>query len=139
MTALSAHADIAMKNGELVLYGVEASTTIYMGSLVGINATGWIEPAAANLASQTFAGIAADGTLATSTTAGAIKLLVWRKGAFELPVTGIDQAHVGAKVYVTDSGLLTVTDPTSGVVVGRIIALSQNAETKAWVDITGYC
>lgn len=124
--------DVAMKDGIIQPYPVKASTTIYQGMLVAVDATGYLIPCPANVGkTNRFIGVAADGTLAQGASDGAVKVPVFLMGLFHYACTGASVAKIGAPVYVTDNNTLTVTDPGDGKIVGHIVNYTTSG--KAWV------
>ncbi len=126
MTALSADKQVERYEGEIIALTVKAGTTIYKGSLVNVDDTGYAVPAA-NAASVVFMGVAMEGG-----TAGQV-IRVYRRGIFKfaIPATAT-VADVGQRVYVADSATVTKT-AGNGVYVGRIIQV--DSATSCWVDL----
>lgn len=114
MTALSADKQVERYEGEIIALTVKAGTTIYKGSLVNVDATGYAVPAA-DAASVVFMGVAMEGGTAGQT------IRVYRRGIFQfvIPATATI-ADVGQRVYVADSATVTKT-VGNGVYVGKII------------------
>lgn len=126
MTALSADRQVERYEGEIIALTVKAGTTIYKGSLVNVDATGYAVPAA-DAASVVFMGVAMEGGTAGQT------IRVYRRGIFKfaIPATATI-ADVGQRVYVADSATVTKT-ASNGVYVGRIIRV--DSATSVWVDL----
>jgi predicted RecA/RadA family phage recombinase len=126
MTALSADRQVERYEGEIIALTVKAGTTIYKGSLVNVDATGYAVPAA-DAASVVFMGMAMEGGTAGQT------IRVYRRGIFKfaIPATATI-ADVGQRVYVADSATVTKT-ASNGVYVGRIIQV--DSATSVWVDL----
>ena len=126
MTALSADRQVERYEGEIIALTVKAATTIYKGSLVNVDSSGYAVPAA-NAASVVFMGVAMEGG-----TAGQV-IRVYRRGIFKfaIPATAT-VADVGQRVYVADSATVTKT-AGNGVYVGRIIQV--DSATSCWVDL----
>jgi predicted RecA/RadA family phage recombinase len=126
MTALSADRQVERYEGEIIALTVKAGTTIYKGSLVNVDATGYAVPAA-DAASVVFMGVAMEGGTAGQT------IRVYRRGIFKfaIPATATI-ADVGQRVYVADSATVTKT-ASNGVYVGRIIQV--DSATSVWVDL----
>jgi len=126
VTALSADRQVERYEGEIIALTVKAATTIYKGSLVNVDSTGYAVPAA-NAASVVFMGVAMEGG-----TAGQV-IRVYRRGIFKfaIPATAT-VADVGQRVYVADSATVTKT-AGNGVYVGRIIQV--DSATSCWVDL----
>jgi len=140
MTALSADFEAKRQDGILIDFPIKEDENIYKGALtMTTDANGYLY-AGVDSASVTFAGIAAEKSLATDVTTdsdGLRSVRVFRTGVFEL-ATGqtSSQAWVGFKVYITDSGAVDLAGTTSndclvGVCVGYVSA------NLIKVDITG--
>lgn len=125
MTALSADKSIERYEGEIIALTVKAATTIYKGSLVNVDGTGYAIPAA-DAASVTFMGVALEG----GTAGQAIR--VARRGVFNLACSGFAITDMGARVYVADSATVTKT-VGNGVYVGRVVRV--DSATSCWVDL----
>lgn len=131
MTAAAADRDAGRKEGELVLGGIAASTTIYKGTLVGYNASGYLEPKDAS--GNVYAGVAYESGVGT-TVAGVTKVRVERKGVFEFVLANAAITHLGDEMYVVDNQ----TVATSGSIkVGRAVEYLNSG--KIYIDIGGYC
>lgn len=126
MTALSADRQVERYEGEIIALTVKAGTTIYKGSLVSVDATGYAIPSG-NTASTVFMGVAMEGGTAGQT------IRVYRRGIFKfaIPATATI-ADVGQRVYVADSATVTKT-VGNGVYVGKIIKVE--SATSVWVDL----
>jgi len=131
MTAAVADRNAGRKEGELVLGGIAASTTIYKGTLVGYDASGYLEPKDAS--GNTYAGVAYESGVGT-TVAGVTKIRVERKGAFEFVLANAAITHLGDELYVTDDQTLATSGTTK---VGRAVEYLNSG--KIYIDIGGYC
>lgn len=119
----------------LLKYPVEASTSIYGGALVGINAAGNAVPASANSALKIVGraerqclNLATGGTISpdgiANGTAGSIFVHV-RQGVFYFNINAdstITKANFGANVYASDDNTVSLSDsggtrPFVGVIV----------------------
>jgi hypothetical protein len=129
MTVLAADASVARKFDGLKAYPVKASTQIYKGSLVTVDATGYAI-AAADTAGTYFVGIAAENALGTAV-AGAVWIKVWTRGEFLLPAVTLTQAMVGTVMYVSDSGAFT--DTAANVPCGKLVEYI--GASLGWLDI----
>jgi hypothetical protein len=116
-------------------YLMKASTTIYKGAIVALEA-GLALPAA-DTAGFVVVGIATNGQV--SAASGNFYVTVECFFEFLLDVgAGITQADVGAKAVVADDQ--TVTDAAAGtndIVVGTIIEYLDETQDKAWVAVEG--
>lgn len=131
MTALTANRDDLRQDGDWLLYPVAASQTIYQGSAVSLNSTGFLIPSA-DTASTLYVGEAleglnnstgSNGTLPSSNGfTGAVNCIrVQLTGVYLFQFAGTaTQATVGQKVYATDSQTVNATT-TNSVYVGRVV------------------
>lgn len=114
-------------------YPVAPGETIYLGSLVCINAAGQV------VRVQTSGGVAFGGVSDrnlnnTGNAAATTSNVVARTGTFALTVPGATFANIGANVYATDDSTLTLTAPSSGFTqaVGMLVGI-ENGQT--WVEM----
>lgn len=132
MTVLATDTNI-MQRGSPILtrYVVKAATTIYKGSLVSLDATGYAI-ASADTAGTVCVGVAAEHVVQDSLVT--LKVGVLSGAEFLLISAAATQANVGGSFEVGDSGALALPGgSTNGVVVGR--GLSLESATMAWVFI----
>jgi hypothetical protein len=113
---------------------VAASTKIYAGSLVMINASGYAVPGA-DTASCKFGGVALEQADNSTGANGAKNVRVRRTGAFEFAATSITQAMLGDSMYLVDDqtfddGAGTTNDIKCGTLV------KYSSATKGWIDIS---
>jgi hypothetical protein len=118
MTAISEMRPMEFKllddtRGVLAIYPVAAATTIYSGGLVGMLATGYVQPLV-NVAVATtltgfdrFMGIAVEDADNSAGAAGAKNVKVLIDGCFYSAVSGLAITDVGTPVFATDSGALS--------------------------------
>ena len=128
MTALSDNAGRPYREGiDVADVPLQASTTVYQGSLLEIDGNGRVKPAT-KAQNKTYFGVAR-GYAKNGTTAGEEKIDVRRKGAFHFAKSGT--AVVGKKAYVVDDN--TVTDVAAGATaVGLIIDADADG---VWVEL----
>lgn len=129
MANLTAAREDLRQDGVLQQFPV-AVAKIYKGSLVALNAAGFVKPAAAG--DKRVVGVAYETVDNASGAAGDLTIRVWREGTFEVNGSGLTQANVGDLVYVTDDNTVTLT-ATGSIVVGVITEFV--SATKARVDI----
>lgn len=105
---------------------VAASTTLFAGSMVGLDASGNAVKAAPAVA--TMRGVAEHGVDNSAGGAGD-QTVTTKRGVFLFNQTGLDRSDIGADVYVVD-------DNTVGA-AGTLIAgkLLQIEAAGAWVEI----
>lgn len=104
--------------GDVEAYPVIATDVIYQGAAVGENGSGYSRPL---VAGDTFQGIA-DSTADNSTgLAGAVSVIVRRKGRVVVPVVGASAitANDRPAVYASDDNTFTLTS-TSNSLIGYV-------------------
>lgn len=100
-------------------YPVAASTTIYEGTLVFINAAGYADDDTAT-GVNAFAGIAVAKADNSSGSNGDIEVEVWTEGDFELTGTGFAQTDVGMPIYADDNYACVVSLGATSVRIGTV-------------------
>ncbi len=131
--AASADRLITQKDADEKAYPVKASTKIYAGTMVALDANGVALPAAdaANLKVVGIADVQADNSAGA---AGDIKVKV-RRGVFKLPASSITDAMVGKLMYVVDDQTFDDAKGTNGIKAGRLVERISN--TEGWIEILG--
>jgi len=114
------------KDGTIFSHPASATTTIYAGALVNLNATGYAVPSADD-ATHTFAGKADAQADNSAGSDGAIQVDGHREGVFEFNASGMTQADVNEDAYIIDDntvGKSITAQPlnVTGVVLTRIPA-----------------
>lgn len=125
MTALSQDRNTQTKDGVIVGLAVAAGVKIFGGGLVGVNATGYAVPAAAN-ATLAIVGRSDQYVDNTAGTDGSKTVTIVRGKLIKLANSSADpvtQASVGRTCYVVDdqtvaAGHATNTRPAAGKVFG---------------------
>ena len=135
--------------GRIRVVNVEANTTIYLGSMVAINAAGNAVPASATTTTANAQkvigrgeyvvnGIPAQIAANNPGLAGAMQIAV-RKGVFMYSQdASITTAAVGSPCFALDDNNVTATDRASGAsvqqyaVAGQVVAVDVSGEV--WVD-----
>jgi hypothetical protein len=140
--------------GEVTAFAVASGETIYQGSLVGINASGYlVNITAANANTIKLVGVVQDGsanstpaaTSANGSISGGLNVSsaiagdktvrnVWLSGQFLLTFTSIAQANVGSTVYASDN--YTVDETLTGARVGTLVTYI--SATSGWVDLNKF-
>lgn len=111
-------------------YPVAASTKIYQGTMVCINASGYAVPAA-NTVNFVFVGVARDQADNSSGANGAINVKVDRKGVVSMISAGLAITDVGKDLFAADDQTVTLTE--GYVKVGRLERYT--SATEALVDL----
>jgi hypothetical protein len=120
-------------------YVVKSGVTIYKGSLVVFEddsgLTGYVTYAA-NLASETFAGVAAQ----TATGDGTAKIKVWRKGLFEFIKGTPAITDVGTEFYCDGGATGTPAKVQSGTSTGcKVGCCVDYLSSTAVLAVDNYC
>lgn len=114
-------------------YPVAASTKIYSGSLVAVNASGYAVPAA-DTAGLAVVGVAMARADNSAGAAGDISVVVRARGEFRFKGSGLSQALVGQNVCaVDDETVAGAATTTNDVVVGKLSKYL--SATDGWVAI----
>lgn len=124
MANLTADKKSVRKDGTVFTHPAAASTVIYVGALVAVNANGYAVPAADD-ATQRFLGKADRRADNSSGANGAIFAEGHREGVFEFDGPGFTPADTGVDLYVIDDhtvGRGVVAQPvnTTGVTLSRL-------------------
>jgi hypothetical protein len=130
MTALSADRETTRKEAGFKAYPVAATTTIYKGSLVCLNSSGYAIPAA-DTAGLRFIGVASEKVVNASGN-GAANINVYTEGLFKFVATSISQAMVGDPMYAADDQ--TFDDTSTNLVQCGVLDEYVSA-TSGWINI----
>lgn len=131
MTALSADRNTKFIDElGVVSLPVKATTQIYLGSLVCLDSTGYLIPAA-NTLGNIFAGVADENVLGGASN-GDVYCRVRVRGVHTLVGASLAVTDVGAMLYVTDDQ--TVSKTAANVPVGRLAFYT--AATEANIEIS---
>lgn len=136
MAALTTNRNrLARSTCRLLAYPVAASTTIYKGALVALDANGFAVNAA-DTAGLQVVGVAAEKVDNAGGANGDKKIVIEAEREYLFAASSITQAMVGDVMYVVDND--TVDDaagPTNDVAVGRLTEFIST--TQGWVYIPG--
>jgi hypothetical protein len=116
-------------------YPVAPGETIYAGGLVGVNSSGQaVRIQTSGIVA--FVGLAMNGVNNVGN-ASAGATVTAANDTFALTVPSATDANVNAKVYATDDGTLTLTQPGSGFtgIIGYLVGID-NGQT--YVEVKGY-
>ena len=132
MAALTDNKEVDRKDGVLIAHKVAASTTIYKGALLKVNASGYAEPCATE-AGASFIGVAYEEVDNSSGSDGDKEVRVYKTGTFLLEGSGFAQSDVGAPVYASDDQTITTTPASNLQIVGEIV--EYEAADEVWVKL----
>ena len=138
MTAATQSRDTVEAKGALSQLPVAASTTIYAGTLVAVNASGYAVPASASTA-LTVIGRAESTVINTSAagfgSAGALDVLI-RKGAFYFTCAGAGITSVGKMAYVVFDNEVSLSDGSgTRPPAGKIIKYDSDASAATFGQV----
>lgn len=136
MTALAAARGISKRNVGYLMPAqpVAASTTIWKGAMVCINAAGYAVPASDTSGLLPVCGVA-DETVVNSGAAGAKFIRLQTDAYFEFNASSITQAMVGDTMYVVDDNTFDdAAGPTNDVPAGILVQFVST--TKGMIKIT---
>jgi len=114
-------------------YLMKASTTIYAGTMVMVDATTGLAEPAADTANCHVMGVACKQV--TSGATGNYYIEV-EYGEFLMNASSITQGGVGDKMYVVDDQTIDETSPANNVVAG--VLTEYVSATKGWVLVSPY-
>ena len=118
MTATTVSIDNPRMKGDLIAYGVAASTKVPKGVLTQL-ASGYLT-SMTKAASLVFAGVSAEEADNSATaTNGYIKGKVYKTGIFEFTLTSAAVTDIGSTVYALDNVTVTKTS-TDATAVGLV-------------------
>lgn len=132
MTALAADRNTPYQDAELIAVPMAAATTIYAGSLVAANASGYAVPG--STATTLTALGRAEEQAVNAGSAGDKTVLVRRDKAFQFANDGSDpvvQGDLGKSCYITDDQTVSHTS-TGKSVAGKVMGLD-SAGVWVWI------
>jgi len=134
--ALTADKILTYKEGLEIPIPVGASKEIFAGSMVCLDGTTRYAEAGTDAANKIFAGIAREYVKEITAVAGAISVLLRRKGLFLLKYEPADaeEHDVGKAVFLADDGNVNLTAGVDNQIYVGIIAGIESL-TEVWVDI----
>jgi predicted RecA/RadA family phage recombinase len=133
MSALTRDRATPYREGIEVEYPVATDTKIYAGSLVCINASGYMVPAA-DTSGYKLAGVAMEQVDNTGGSNGGESVRLRRAGVFEFDALSITQAMLGTDMFAKDDHTFDDTAGTTNhIKVGQLVKYI--SATKGWIDI----
>jgi len=136
MTALAKDRATQRREGITRPFKVVADDCIYGGSLVAVNAAGYLNPGS-DTAGLIFVGVAEDRADNTGGAAGAITANVRRRGEFLFAsASALTIANVGDSVVLSDDQTVALAaDATNDIACGKITEVV--SASSCWVSIDG--
>jgi len=131
--------------GRMQVYPVEANTTVYLGSMVALDAAGNAVPASSTLglkiigrAEMVFNGLPGQDAVNNPGAAGAISI-VTRRGVFMYAVAdgSLGEAQIGLPVYAVDDNSVSLSDG-SGATAVTAQAVTFPASASAQIVTVGH-
>lgn len=133
--AATANLNTASKEADLMSYPVAGSTHIYQGTMVCLNSSGYLVPAADTSGYTNCVGVAYEEVNNTGSN-GDLRCRVQAGRRFLLAATSITQAMVGTQMYVVDDQTVDdVAGVSNGIRAG--ILTEYISSTQGWVRILG--
>jgi hypothetical protein len=134
MAALTADRNTHWAEGDIRGYKVAASTKIYAGSLVALNASGYAVPGA-DTASFKFLGVAHEYIDNSSGANGDKTVTVRRKGIHRFAAAGMAITNIGDAVYlVNDQTVGLAATTTNDIACGKIAEFISATEVGVDID-----
>ena len=135
MSALTRDRATSYREGIEVEFPVAAATKIYAGCMAGVNANGYVAPAA-DISGYRFAGVALEQADNSSGANGAKLVRLRRSGVFEFDAAALTQAKVGDAMYAVDDQTFADTAGVTNHIRAGVLVKYVSA-TKGWIDIAG--
>lgn len=130
--AVTANQVVKRQDGVRRSYPVAASTRIYEGTLVFVNAAGYADDDTATGVNG-FVGVAVAEADNSSGSNGDINVEVFTEGDFELTSSGLAQTDVGMPAYADDNYAVVNALGSTSVRIGKFVKI--NSATKPVVAI----
>ncbi len=137
MSNITVRKDVRRQEANILSYPVAASTKLFEGALITLNASGYAVKAA-DTTNFTFVGVCDETADNSSGSAGDIRVKVWTYGVIDV-VAGFSAAaaDAGLKVYATDDQTVDkVGTTTNDILVGKIVEVV--SASKLRVAITPF-
>lgn len=132
MAALAQDRETARKDFKLKSVPVAASTVIYKGSIVAINASGYAVPAG-DTVNYRVIGVAYEKGNNSAGADGAIEIRVQTDGIYRMDASSITQAMVGKMMYIVDDHTFDDSKGTNGIRAGTLVEFIST--TEGWIQI----
>lgn len=132
MTALTENRYTKHRDGLITAHPVKASTKVYKGSLVCVDATGFAV-AGADSAGNTFVGMAIENADNSAGSDGTTNVRVQTMGVFSFAKGGSEtQADVGSQLFIVDDQTVTSDSTINNIACGTLEGLDGS---DLWVRI----
>jgi len=116
---------------QLRTLAVKSATTIYRGSLVGLDrTTGYARPLQST---DLFQGLAYEHCDNTQGDSGDPEVILFTQGDFEFPLASAARTHIGRPVFATDDNTLTLAG-ASAAYIGQIIDVPSSGKIIVRID-----
>jgi len=137
MSNITVRKDVRRQEGNILSYPVAASTKLFEGALIALNASGYAVKAA-DTTNFTFVGVCDETADNTSGSAGDIRVKVWTYGVVDVVANfSAAAADAGKKVYQLDDQTVDLAaNVTNDVLVGKIVEVV--SASKLRVAITPF-
>lgn len=132
MAALTADRNTQSKVGDIAIYPVSATTQIYKGSLVMVDADGFLIPAA-DAANGRVVGVADENVDNDPGSDGDLNCRVVAGRKFLFAASSITQAMVNQVMYVVDDQTFDDGNGTNAIKAGRLVEFVST--TSGWIYI----
>jgi hypothetical protein len=135
MAALAKAYEVGYKPGNIGLYKIAASTSIYKGALVALDSDGFAIPIAHGTASLKFIGVAEE-TVVNDGADGDASVRVGKLGSFVYAGTAA-QDDLGAEAYAVDDNTIQIGTGglTNAYKVGTVLGVEVTANGDAGMRI----
>lgn len=127
---------IARQAGKKRSYPIAASTHIYQGTFVFVNAAGFADDDTAT-GVNAFAGVATEEVNNDVAVNGAKEIEVLTKGDFEVTGTGFAQTDVGMPIYADDNYAAVVALGATSVRIGTVVRYISSTKCIASIKPSG--
>jgi hypothetical protein len=132
MAALTADRSTDSKIGDIAVYPVSATTQIYKGSLVMVDADGFLIPAA-DASGGRVVGVADENVDNNPGSDGDLNCRVVAGRKFRFAATAITQAMLNQVMYVVDDQTFDDSAGTNAIKAGRLVEFVST--TEGWIYI----
>jgi len=135
MAAATASREALTKAGDVVRYPVAAAQHLYKGTLIVLNAAGYLE-AGTDAAGKVFAGVAYEASNNSGGASGNTTCTVYKTGTFVFAAgAAATQAWVGQQAcLVDDQTVALAATTTNDIAVGFIVEVLSASQVRVRID-----